>query len=455
MSRGRAATLALLLGAICVALLLAGCSGGGSEDLPIPRITEAKAERDVVDGAARLTTTVTVRFDRTLKFAPRRVPLASLFEIAVDTGNGEQRVLAKTAEQAKDSARVIRLTIDGLIPDGAELRMQKKAFQPKTDGNITAKITSSLDDILAVLASQALEPTNPAFAETPAKPAVTDADRDPAAVRKLLEAHLRDRGSPDDVVKRALDRYDGMPATVQGPKARAALAALTGTFAEAAIDNLLTANNCTGKPAAKIAFQVPPDVPELFARVTYAADGARIVSLNPSIEGERLEDLMPIVAHEAIHCDQQGSTLEEIVAASFDTFLYLNLLAAFPELADVTTPLGHDLNFDALAMFNSGRKYPELIGVLPSVGVKNALPGSEGAVHPSFADLIAAAYAGQPPTSPEEPLARTYARVLAAAAKMKDGSPFDLAYLDELLGLSLDPGVYAVVIGAFGLTPPG
>ena len=84
---------------------------------------------------------------------------------------------------------------------------------------------------------------------------------------------------------------------------------------------------------------MPPGSQQLFARVTYAPGGARIVSLNPSIEGERLEMLMPILLHEAIHCDQVGGRFEEIAATAIDSFFWMNLLAVFPDLALAGTPL--------------------------------------------------------------------------------------------------------------------
>jgi hypothetical protein len=438
---------------VVAALIAVGC-GGKAKEGPLPGIAEAKAERVTTgDGAATLTSTVTVRFDRTFTFAPRKVPLAALFEFAVPQGTATKRVLVKSARQSSDDSRVVILSVDTLIPDGAQLKVARKAFHRDEAGDITVNVTSDLDESLVLLASTVLVPTNPALFDTATVPPVTAADRDPAAMRKVLETHLRDRGSPDDVVARALNRYDTMPATVAGPKARAALAALTGTFAEPAIDSLLTGNNCTGKPLARLAFEPPPDNSQLFARVTYAPDGARIISLNPEIEGDRIEHIMPLLAHEPIHCDREDGRFEEIAATGFDTYLYLTLVSVFPDLASAQTKLARDLNIDAIAMVNSGRAYPELIGVLPSPGVKQVFPGTSSNAG-SFAEVVAAAYPDITTNeSPDEPLAQAYVGTLAQAANIPVSSAFNLGYLDQLLARSLDLQSYGAVLQAFGLQP--
>ncbi|MBI2766950.1 MAG: hypothetical protein HYX53_13700 [Chloroflexi bacterium] len=448
--RGRFAALATLVGVALIALLaLPGC-GGGAKQGPLPGIAEAKAQRDTADGAAKLTSTITVRFDRTFSFAPRKVPLASLFELSLPMGSGTRRVLVRSAQQSTDNSRIVTLGVDVLVPDGAELKVLRKAFRANETGDITTKVSSDLNNSLIVLASVALTPSNASFLAAPTVAAVKPEDRDPAAMRAVLEQHLRARGSPDEVVSRALDRYDTMPDSVSGPKARAALAALTGTFAEPSIDSLLTANNCTGKPLAKLSFEVPPDNPDLFARVTYTATGARIVSLNPQIEGDRLEDIMPLLAHEPIHCDQVDGRYEEIAATAFDTFLYLNLVAAFPELVDINTKLARDLNVDAVAMVNSGRVFPEFIGILPSPGVRQVLPNTNSPSG-SFAELVANAYPGITfNDSPDEPLAQAYVAILAKAAGMPAASAFNLRYLDELLARSFAAEAYGAILQAFG-----
>ncbi|MCC6383233.1 MAG: hypothetical protein IT304_12060 [Dehalococcoidia bacterium] len=446
---------------LALALLLGGgaaCGGGGAKGPP-PNIAEAAASRDLSgDGAALLTTTVTVRFDRDFTVVEKQLPLASLFELQVPkaTGNGSDRVLVQEATKDDVLARTIVLKVNRLVPEGATLTVANRAFRKGDTSRLSIAVKSDLTAAEVILASAALAITRPELVPDASVPPVSTQDRDPVAMRSALEKALDQRGASAAVKKAALDRYDQVPAAiVPSPKARAALAALVGTFAEPALDYLLTANNCTGKPAALVAFQPPPDAPRLLARVTFNEDGRRIVSLNPITEGERIEHLMPLLAHEAIHCDRIAGRYEEIAATAFDSFLYMNLLAAQPDLAEAGTTLARDLNVDAVALINSGRRLPESIGLLPSPAVRQAVPGTTSNAQ-SFADFVAAAYPGvDTNTSPDEPLAQLYAAALAKIAGLQEGSAFDLRYLDELLARAIDPAVLFAVVANFGLQPVG
>jgi hypothetical protein len=438
-------------------LLIAGCSSGGETGGPLPGISRAEAERDVEDGRALLSSTVTVRFDRGFELAESRVPLASHFELDIPLATGgSHRALVASAERREGDPRAIVLKVDEVVPAGATLRVAKRAFQEEAEGEVEATIEGDLDPVLALLASTALQVWDPDFFDPPAVATVAEADRDAASQRALLEAHLDQRQATGAIREAALDAFDTMPAeVVTSPKLRAALAALTGTFAEPAIDAFLTGQNCTGAAAARIAFEVPPGDSELVARVTYTANGARVVSINPFAEGERFEQLMPILAHEAVHCDQRDSLAEEVAATAFDGFLYLNLVVVDPSLAAARTRVARELNVDAIALINSGARFPESIGVLQSAGVAAVLPGTTVGYR-SFAEFIVAAYpqvdAG---TSPPETTAVRYAETLARGSGTDAGDPFDLRYLDELLGRAMEAWVLAEAIRAFELAPAG
>ncbi|MGI8927061.1 MAG: hypothetical protein ACR2HN_10510 [Tepidiformaceae bacterium] len=443
---------------VALAMVVAAC-GGGTPRGPLPQVRSAEAERIVVDGAAQVASRVTVRFDRDITLAGDRIPLASHFELDIEEtlrqAGGITRVLVRSAE-AQDDGRTIVLEVDRIIPDGAKLRVAKRAFQVGAAGELSAVISGDLSPEVALLAGRALGITRATVLAPPvARPAAPE-DSDPAAMRALLEDHLRKRAADAETVLRAVAAFDAIPeATVPSPKLRSALAALTGTFAEPAIASLLTATNCTGKPAASVLFQPPPEAPDLFARATRSRDGARVISVNPSLAGDRIEHLMAILAHEAIHCDRDAGRAEEVASTAFDTLLYLQLVAVMPEIVDSGTPLARDLNVDVVAMINSGRRLPESIGLLRSAGVAQALPGTNSP-YASFADLVAAAY----PTlegvqSVEEPLAVEYVARLAARAGVAPGPAFDLRYLDELFARSVDLRTMATLILAFELAPAG
>lgn len=411
----------------------------------------------MVDGQAQLTSVVKVQFDRDFKLAEGDLPLASNFELSVPLAEGgTERVLVQSAEVAPGTGRVIQLKVSTLIPQDAKLSIRRSLFQAKATGNIEAKVDSDLDKTLVVLASKALISSNEAFLGDPETAPVKPEDRDASAMRQALEAHMQARNTDPQTVQDALDLYDVIPPTiVTSPKLRAALAALTGTFAEPAIPSLLTASNCTGKPASKIAFQEPPGNPRLLAQVTHLGDGSRVVSINPFAEGERLEYLAPILAHEATHCDDEDGLVEEVAATAFDAFLYLQMLAVDPDLGSGRTRVAREVNFDAVAMINSGALLPESAGILPSIGVKQVLPGTN-APQASFAEFVAKAYAQLGSSaSPTEPLANTYTAILAKAAGMPDGDAFDLRYLDEVVSRAMPAGVLFTAITALGLEPEG
>ncbi len=449
-----AARAALLFASWLVAAATAACTGE-REERPPPEIADVRVERIREQGLATVRSRLTVTFAAPPEFADSRLPLASHFEIdlALATG-GTRRLLVARAERSEMSRREILLEVDAVVSRGSVLKVARRAFSPGASGYLEVTIGEGLEPVEALLASAAVMPRDPDFFD-PAEAREPDpAADDAAAMREVLRAHLVSRGSEAEDVADALGLYDAIPAdTVPSPKIRAALAALTGTFAEGAIASLLTGDNCTGRPAARIDFQVPPGVERLLARVTYAPDGARVLSLHPDTRDDRFELLMPLLAHEAIHCDREDGRVEEIAATAFDTLLYLQLVAADPGLARERTRLARELRIGALALINSGGVYPETVGVLQSPGVANVLPGTNRS-HGSFAEFVLQSYPAVSTTrSPTEQTAVLYAATLAAGNGMPLGDPFDLVYLDALLGRSFDARAMAAVIVAFGLEP--
>ncbi|GIW17055.1 MAG: hypothetical protein KatS3mg064_0212 [Tepidiforma sp.] len=449
-----AGRLTAVLGGWLLLVLLPACSG---EPRPpaAPAGAEARAERIRENGLATLRSRVTVTFDRPAEVADSRIPLASHFELRIALAEGgSRRQLVAAAERSTANRREVVLTVDALVTEGSVLTVSRRAFDPRASGSFEVPVAADLSPLAALLASSALTPADPAFFDPPEEREPDPATDDPAAMREALRRHLAVRGSDAATSADALAVYDAIPAaTVPSPKLRAALAALTGTFAEPALADLLTPANCTGQPAASIDFREPPGMERLLARVTYTGTGARVVSIHPSLRGERFELLIPLLAHEAVHCDQFDSRVEEVAATAFDTLLFLRLVAADPTLAEERTRLARELRIDALAMVNSGAVLPESIGVLRSPGVEAALPGTN-APYRSFAELVTTAY----PTvtalqSPLEPLAAAYMAALAAETGAAAGDPFDLRYLDGLLAQALDGASLVAVIRAFGLEP--
>ena len=451
----------LVIACTLTALFLLGACGGGGGDAssgPPQRISQVTSTRDQIDGGPGTSSTVMLTLARGIELPNDEVPLESAFEVQVPDPLEEgvtHRVFPALATQSEDDHRIFELSFDVIIPDGSELLVAGRLLGGDESQSLTAGIQGDVNAIQALLASVALAPTDVAVLEAGEFAPATADDRDRAVQRVALEQHLDARGSPAELTDLALQRFDAMPEDViPSPKLRAALSALTGTFADAAIEDLLTENNCSAMPVRLLAFQDPPDAPDLFARVTHEGDGGRIISFSPRLEGEPLELLAAIMAHEAVHCDVEGSIDEETAATAFDTLLYIQFLTVNPDLAFHGSPLSKDLNVDAIAMINSGRAAPESIGILASPGVRFAVPNTNAQAG-SFEELIASAYAGAPRSSPVEPLADIYLQGFAEMLGAPAGSPFDFEYLDAVFGAVLDPEVLIAAISALRLEPEG
>lgn len=454
-SRARAGTVAVL---VALLLVVAACRGE-STPAQVPRATTAAAERVIEDGAATARSTVRVEFPagEEIELALEGAELRDAFTLrtpGLNTTFTPQNIPVTSVSVSPDEPNAVLLEVDGLVPERTELRIRRAALAEGGEGSYPVAVTSPLTALDVVLATNPVAPTDAAVFSVASVPPTTPADNDSDSVRTALEEHLAARGTTGAVADRAMDHYDTIAAEiVTSPKLRAALAGLTGTFAEPAIEHLLTNANCTGLAAERIAFEPPPDLPDLLARVTYASDGARIISLNPILEGEPFQLLMPILMHEAIHCDQVDGQDEEIAATAFDSFFYILLIAAEPELARAGTTLSRNFNLDALALMNSGRLLPESVGTLPSNGIANVFPGVDGGPS-SFAAHIAAAYDTLPPgPSAPEDLAIAYAALLGADLELPPGNPFDLVYLDALLGLTMHPPVLWSAMEVLGVEP--
>lgn len=446
-------TLAL---AVCgiAALILASCGGDDAESASAQRPLSATAERIREDGFATLSSRIAVEFDGELHLALDGRELIEAVSLRSAAGPGPFRpanILVRSVAVSKADGRTLIVETPDLVGNGAELRIRREALAKGGEGSVAVRVTADLSPTEVPFASLPLVPTNPDLFSTGATAVVTPSDRDNAAMRKALAEHLDVRGSAGETSTRALKAYDETPASVTSPKLAAALAALVGTFAEDALADLFTSSNCTGQPVARIAFETPPGSPALAARVTYTDSGARIISVNPAFEGEAFQLLAPILAHESIHCDRADSLTEEVAATAFDAFLFMHFLAAEPELAASSSRLARNYAIDALALLNSGLVVPETVGVLPSPGDFPVLQGSD-APYRSFAQYVVAAYNEITDVgSPTEPLAVAYAGALAGIVGAQPQDPFDLEYLDALLGLTLPLEVRDVAVDALGL----
>lgn len=445
-----------VLSLVFVTAILAAACAESEPERPLPGILEATAVRNIVDGEALSTSTIAVRMDRDFSLAQSGDSLASHFELLIPDFNGRvgEPIPVQAAGQDPDDGRTFLLQAESLIPAGTTLTIARSAFREGAEGTVDGEILTRLNVTQVLFALTQFQFADPSLVAAGPTAAPDPDEHDVDIQRESLQRHLIVRGDPPAVVDEAIERFDSMPpAVIPSPKLRAAIAALTGTFAGDTYEHLFTGANCTGQPAALIAFQPPPNFPQILGRSTRDEAGRLVISINPRLSGERIELLMPLLAHEAIHCDESDGRIEEIAATAFDTLLYVALLVPFPELPSARTELSREFTIDALAMLNSGRIIPESGGILPSAGLGPVLPGSAVQFR-SFADLVAASYLQlDSDESPVEPLAVAYARNLEALSGMEPGDPFDLFYLDELIARSFTASMLVAMLDTLFLEP--
>lgn len=183
------------------------------------------------------------------------------------------------------------------------------------------------------------------------------------------------------------------------PALRAALLSLQGTASASAINAVLTSNNQSGKPFAKIYFDASLNS-SLPAEANSLSDGSRIIKVNANLKAEAFQALGAELAHEVMHQDNVNGQNEEILAESAKTFAWAQMLLVDPKLAQINTILVRSLNTDLLAVLNSGNRSFSKVGVTSAPQIQTGatanapkvfVGGNEG--FRSFEDYIRKIYA--------------------------------------------------------------
>jgi hypothetical protein len=179
----------------------------------------------------------------------------------------------------------------------------------------------------------------------------------PAAERPWTEGGVQDELSVilkrrfphnESAVCAGLALFNDAPLRQYVPDARlrAALVALKGTFAEAAIDSIRSGFYDS------VAFAPLPDDIIAISR-TFSANGSHIIQFNTAYGFETLRPLACILAHEALHQESDSSCREERMITTLETFLYGVFVSEDPTLAHVQTDLTRRHNTRLLALLNS------------------------------------------------------------------------------------------------------
>jgi hypothetical protein len=188
----------------------------------------------------------------------------------------------------------------------------------------------------------------------------------PAPAVELTESQARQKlqdymriDAPDNPEKQAaaMQVFDHpkLVAKIPNHSLRAALAALTGTFAEPAIQMYLSYS------VAEVKFDDNESVLKTSDRnvaYTWLEDSGQFTYyFNKKYRGENPFLFTEFFAHEPLHQDTAKSDLEEDICFSLDTLVMLRQLSKHPELPG-TTELSRRMVSNAFLHFNSGSWLP-------------------------------------------------------------------------------------------------
>lgn len=196
---------------------------------------------------------------------------------------------------------------------------------------------------------------------------LADATGDPPSegeARGMLEEYLKARYPNDpEKVKEGIALYNDPEAflKISSPSLRAAFVALIDTVGEPAMDYILHARTSQGNPKVALArfSKLPENRSDTIAMVNpFGVDDPEVIAIefNERFQAENPFLFTNTFAHEALHQSDKGSNsiVEEEVCYAFDTLVYLEQLAYYPELAQAGTWLSRWMNTNALSRLNSG-----------------------------------------------------------------------------------------------------
>jgi len=241
----------------------------------------------------------------------------------------------------------------------------------------------------ALLALRPFKPTDPTLffpsvytSDLPLRDATGDPPSEDQA-RQMLQELLQARFPSDpDKVKKGIDLYND-PETflkISSPSLRAAFVALLDTAGDPAIDYILHATTSKGNPKfVLVRFSKFPEnrsntigmaIPGQFDDPEQVT-----IEINEKFQAENPFLFTDTIAHEALHDDESNSIVEEEINYTFDTLVYLELLAYYPELAQSGTWLSRWMNTNALSRLNSGAGSE--LGLYDTNGNQPIWPGSD------------------------------------------------------------------------------
>ena len=271
--------------------------------------------------------------------------------------------------------QLIEITTDRLMRKGGQIWFYPGAYtddQGNTNVEHRTFAVKGLSKERFTMASRAFVPTNfnrftsdhfgqssaPGSFSTPVPEATVTVTLD-AFLQKKVDAGVISAARKTEAM--TLYNSDAAKARVGDANLRAAIVALTGTFAEAAITNFFGPNYLV------IAFLDPGDPNVEVARTTARESDGRLRTIfRPEFQGEPFQVLSAWVAHEALHQDNDFKLQEEVFAVMVGTMVNIQQAQTDPGYLRAGSKLINKENEKILAFLNSGR------ALFPFPGVKTA-----------------------------------------------------------------------------------
>jgi hypothetical protein len=225
--------------------------------------------------------------------------------------------------------------------------------------------------------TRGLYPTNVDGSNNPPHEPAPPVDLTEAEARQKLDVFMKLSAAGDDELHAAAMQVFDNPvlvAKIKNHSIRAAVAALTGTIAESAIQLYLSPRIKEVKIDDTAFVIKPTDTYVAYAWVD--VNGQWTYYINKKYRGENPFLLTRTLAHEPLHQDQILSQVEENIAYSLDSLVLLQLLSKHPEMVG-TTELARRAIVVGLIRLNSGKGYR--LGLFDSNGDRSITPGAGGA----------------------------------------------------------------------------
>lgn len=369
-------------------------------------------------------------------------------------------VKAEVIEHNEGEYGILEVTTDRMMRMGGQIFFYAGALTNRSDGSavpedLTIRSPKGLTKDRFTLACRAFRPTDanmfhPSIYTGATEPTVADNDPSDGTVLADLTAFL-DKKVADGTITTAertsaLALYNNADHRIRIPNhnLRAAIASLTGTMAEEAVNVFLGTANVTGKPYTFIDFAATSNA-AVIADTTVTSQNRLEIRIKPTFSGEHFAALSAILAHESVHQDRTFTVEEEVVANVVQDIVYAQQLDADPAIASEGTSLVRLLNTQQVALINSGRTLFPVVGLLQGAirnGNRGVFPFGKivpGGQYTSYANYLARQYqarGGVNGTSPGNPTMDLY------MAKF-DGAPAG-AFNDALI-TRLDGTLYPVL----------